>query len=580
VTRTVRLTTCFPLLILGCLGCAGSDAVRDNDDTGLRFSDVTERSGITIETLCGDAQSKLAIPETLGQGAAVLDFDNDGRLDLFVPNGDVFEGTEAPFDPRPALYRNLGDLRFEDVTDRAGLNFRAWGVGVSRTDFDADGHSDLYVTVYAGPNRFFRNLGQGRFEAVEPLWGGADPGPSTASAFFDADMDGDLDLYVGNYVHYDPADPPNAGRPCIWRGLSVMCGPQGTPAAADTFYENREGRLVEATSAFGFAGVKPSYALGTLAGDLDDDGDVDLYVANDSEPNYVFENLGDGRFREVGVLRGGDRNEDGRSQAGMGVDLGDVDNDGRFDLFVTNFSHDTNTLYHSFRTPSGETVFEDVTTRTRLGLESYRYLSWGTRFIDLDRDGWQDIVLVSGHVYPQVDGAPVGTSYKQRNQIFLNRGAGTDGRVSFAEYEPNTGDAFEKQASSRGLVAADLDNDGDVDFLVVEMDARPTLIRNDSRGGGHWIGFGLRGSGDNVDAIGTRITVEDSHGVVRWRQRVAGSSYLSSGDPRLWVGLGPAVGPVSKVEVRWPSGTTAVYRDLQPDRYWLLDASTDTAQPL
>jgi hypothetical protein len=583
-SAAVRRRSLLVLAVCGCLGCGGGGQPDAGDrraaQRGLRFVDVTDDSGIVIETICGDREEKLAIPETLGQGAAALDFDGDGRLDLFVPNGDVFEGAPLPFDPRPALYRNLGHFRFRDVTQQAGLSFRAWCHGATRVDFDADGRSDLYVTVYLGRNRFFRNRGDGSFEDVSARWGGADPGPSTGAAFFDADGDGDLDLYVGNYVLYDPDDPPNDGKPCQWRGLPVMCGPQGTRGAADAFYENREGRLFEATAAFGFAPVKPSYALGTLAADLDDDGDVDVYVANDSEPNYLFENFGRGRFREVGVHRGGDRNEDGRSQAGMGVDLGDVDNDGRFDLFVTNFSHDTNTMYRSFLTPAGETVFEDSTHAMGLGLESYRYLSWGTRILDLDRDGWQDIILVSGHVYPQVDRAPVGSTYRQRNQIFLNRGLVVDGRVSFEEYEPAPGDAFEKQESSRGLVAADLDNDGDPDFLVVEMDATPTLIRNDTRSGGHWVGFQLRGSGGNVEAIGARLVVEDSAGVVRWRQRVAGGSFLSEGDPRVWVGLGSASGALRTVEVRWPSGATSVYRDLEPDRYWLLDSGSSTARPL
>jgi len=565
----------IPLLAACALACGGppDDTTGRAPETGgvaLRFVDVTEGSGITIQTVCGDARSKMAIPETLGQGAAALDYDGDGRLDLFVANGDVFDGGSPAPAPRPALYRNLGDFHFEDVTAQAGLDFRAWGVGAYRVDFDADGRDDLYVTVRGGANRFFRNLGDGRFEDASGAWGGADAGPSTAAVFFDADADSDLDLYVGNYVHYDPANPPNGGRPCIWRGLEVMCGPQGTRAAADVFYENRSGTLTVATDGFGFGAVRPSYTLGALAGDLDDDGDVDLYVANDSEPNYLFENLGHGRFREVGGHRGGDRNEDGRSQAGMGVDLGDVDNDGRFDLFVTNFSHDTNTLYQSLRTPAGETVFEDATHLTRLGLESYRYLSWGTRFVDLDRNGWQDIVLVSGHVYPQVDSAPVGTTYAQRNQIFLNRGAGPDGRVSFFEYVPPPGDAFAKAASSRGLVAADLDDDGDVDFLVVEMDARPTLIRNDSRTEGHWIGFSVRDAAGKPEPIGAKISVEDAAGVTRWRQVVAGGSYLSSGDRRLWVGLGSAGGAVRRVEVRWPDGSTTAFRDLEPDRYWPL----------
>ena len=560
-------------------GCGGS-STSDSSPTPLRFVDVTQSSGVTLPNVSGDPHDKLAIPATLGQGAAALDFDADGLLDLFIANGDAFAGPAAEADAGPALYRNLGNWRFEDVTDVSGLDFDGWAHGVSRVDFDADDRDDLYVTVYGGPNRFFRNRGDGRFEERSSVWGGDDTFPSTAAAFFDADSDGDLDLYVGNYVHYDPADPPNAGKPCEWRGLAVMCGPKGTTPAADTFWENRDGRLLKAGERFGFAAVRPSYTLGALAGDLDNDGDVDLYVANDSEPNYLFENLGGGRFREVGMLRGADRNEDGRSQAGMGVDLGDVDNDGRFDLFVTNFSHDTNTLYRNLLTPAGETLFEDATYTMQLGLESYSYLGWGARIIDIDHDGWQDVVVVSGHVYPQVDRMPVGTSYRQRNQIFLNRGRTADGRTTFDERVPPPGDAFELQNVSRGLVVADLDNDGDADLLVVEMDGPPTLIRNDSRLDGHWIGFLLRGEAGNRDAIGALVSVEDSDGQVRWRQQVGGGSYLSTGDPRLHFGLGSAAAPVRTITATWPSGKQTVYRDLPPNRYWLLQTSSPTPEPL
>jgi hypothetical protein len=552
----------------------------DSSPTQLRFVDVTQSSGVTLPNVSGDPREKLAIPATLGQGAAALDFDADGLLDLFIANGDAFVGPAAEADAGPALYRNLGNWRFEDVTEVSGLDFDGWAHGVSRVDFDADGHDDLYVTVYGGPNRFFHNRGNGKFENLSSVWGGNDDSPSTAAAFFDADSDGDLDLYVGNYVHYDPDDPPNGGRPCDWRGLAVMCGPKGTTAAADTFWENRDGRLHEAGERFGFSAVRSSYTLGALAGDLDNDGDVDLYVANDSEPNYLFENLGGGRFREVGMLRGADRNEDGRSQAGMGVDLGDVDNDGRFDLFETNFSHDTNTLYRNLLTPAGETLFEDATYTMHLGLQSYDYLGWGARIVDIDHDGWQDVVVVSGHVYPQVDRMPVGTAYRQRNQIFLNRGRSADGRTTFDEHVPPPGDAFELENVSRGLVVADLDNDGDADLLVVEMDGPPTLIRNDSRLDGNWIGFLLRGEASNLDAIGALLSVEDSTGQLRWRQQVGGGSYLSTGDPRLHLGLGSALDPVRTVTVTWPSGNQTVHRDLPPNRYWLLQESSPTPEPL
>ncbi len=518
------------------------------------------------------------ITETVGQGAAALDFDGDGRLDLFVVQGDVLPRQTPPAEPRPALYRSLGDFEFEDVTREAGLVFRAWGHGATAVDFDADSDPDLYVTVFDGPNRFFRNRGDGTFADVSSIWGGADPGPSTAAAFFDADSDGDLDLYVGNYVVHEPDRPPNHGQPCRWRGLPVFCGPRGTTAAADTFYENREGRLFEATRAFGFAAVKPSYTLGAVTGDFDNDGDTDLYVVNDSEPNYLFENLGRGRFREGALEYGADRNEDGRAQAGMGVDFGDVDNDGRFDLFVTNFSHDTNTLHHSFAGADGRTMFEDLTHAANLGLDSYRQLSWGTSIVDLDHDGWQDIVIVSGHIYPGLDEETAGTTYEQPNQIYFNEGLSPAGTVRFRLFVPPAGDAFEKRAVSRGLVVADLDNDGDADFLTVKLHAKPALIRNDTKRRGSWIGFRLRGPGHNLDAIGARLRIEDSLGVPRWRERTSGAGFLSTNDPRIVVGLGAAAGPVRSVTVDWPSGGgRSVYEGLESGRYWTLDAASPNA---
>lgn len=558
------------LLAACCAGCGAGDPTGRGSQPELRFTDVTDGSGIVLANVSGDAGRKTAIPETLGQGAAAIDYDGDGRLDLFVANGDSFAGDRPT---RPALYRNLGGFEFEDVTAEAGLMFRAWAHGAYRVDFDADGRPDLYVTIYRGPNRFFRNMGDGTFEDAAATWGGRDPGPSTAAAFFDADRDGDLDLYVGNYVHYDPDDPPNQGRPCEWRGLQVLCGPKGTRPAADSFWENRNGVLVEAGEPFGFAAVAPSYTLGLVSGDFDDDGDADLYAANDSEANYLFENLGNRRFREVGALRGLDRNEDGRPQAGMGVDFADVDNDGRFDIFVTNFSHDSNTLYRNRATPGGQTLFEDATNQMLLGMESYPYLSWGTRMVDVDRDGWLDIVTVSGHVYPEVDRLPVGTSYAQPNQVFRNRGTDAAGAVRFELFDPAAGDAFSKSAVSRGLAVADLDDDGDPDMLVVEMDETPTLIRNDTPRPGHWIGFTLRGAAGNVEAIGARVEVEDSNGVIRLRERTGGGSYLSSDDPRLLFGLGAADGAIRRATVRWPSGLKTVHVGLECDRYWLLEES-------
>ncbi len=542
----------------------------------LRFTDVSSESGIVLVNVCGEPVHKVAIPESLGAGAAALDYDGDGRLDLFIANGDVLPGTNPRTEPRPALYRNEGGMRFRDVTAETGLLFRAWSHGATAVDFDADGDPDLYVTIYFGPNRFFRNLGNGRFEDAAD-WGGRDEGPSTAAAFFDADGDSDLDLYVANYVVYDPEAPPNAGRLCDWKGQPVFCGPWGTIPAPDAFYENRDGRLVTASERFGFATPKPAYGLGAVTGDFDNDGDTDLYVANDSVPNFLFENLGEGRFAERALEYGADRRGDGEPQAGMGVDFGDVDNDGRFEYFVTNFASDTDTLYQNLEAPGGGTVFADVTNAVGLGEPSYAMLSWGTRIADLDHDGWQDIVVASGHIYPQADAPGLGTSYAQPNLLYRNLGPGSGGRIRFVEEGARAGEGFGKIASSRGLVTADFDEDGDLDLLFVEMDGPPTLLRNDTSERGSFVGFALQGSGGNRDAIGARVLVEDSEGVLRSRERTSGGSYLSTSDPRLLFGLGAAGGPLRAVTVRWPSGRVDVHRDLAVDRYWQLEEAAPPA---
>jgi len=546
--------------------------------TGYRFTDVTASSGVALKNRSG-SEEKLAVPEEIGQGAAAIDFDRDGYLDLFIANGGEFGPDGTVLGGPSALYRNLGGFRFEDLTVEAGLTLHAWAHGAYAVDFDTDGLPDLYVTVFGGPNLFYRNNGDGTFAPAGPAWGGADPGPSTGASFFDADGDGDLDLYVANFVNYDPKNPPNDGLPCDWKGLKVACGPIGTEASEDRFYENRDGHLVEATEEFGFADVPARYGLAVITIDYDDDLDVDVFVANDSTSNFLFENLGNRRFREVAAISGVDRNQNGVEQACMGVDFGDADNDGRPDLFVTNFSHDTNTLYRALKVPGGRVVFEDVTYRWKLGASSTPYLSWGTRFVDLDRDGWKDVVIVSGHIYPAVDDTPaIGTSYAQLNQVYRSSGLSEEDPIRFEEIQFAEGDAFRKRASSRGLVVADLDNDGDHDFLVVELDDLPTLIRNDTETPGGWIGFQLRGEPGNPDGFGTRVVV-DAGGHTQTQSSLSGASYLSTCDPRLLFGLGDDPQQV-RVHVRWPSGKEVDYEDLRTRRYWLLSAESSDAIPI
>jgi hypothetical protein len=539
----------------------------------FRTTDVSQSSGITLENVCGDPVRKLAIPENLGQGAAALDYDRDGDQDLFVTNGSVFEGQTPRFTPRPALYRNDGGMKFTDVTEAAGISAFGWGHGAFAIDFDADGDQDLYLTCYLRANLWYENRGDGTFRDATAEWGGADPGPSTAAAFFDADLDGDLDLWVGNYVHYDPKAPPNDGNPCEWKGLKVSCGPLGTTPAADSFFENIDGKLVDATKKFGFDAAAPSYALGAVTGDYDGDGDTDLYVANDSRPNFLWRN-DRGRFKDVAMMAGVAMNEAGRAQSGMGVDAFDVDHNGALDLFVTNFSHDHNTLYLNDGVQPPGLLFTDESYASKLGEPSFLYLSWGTRVSDLDRDGWPDLVVVSGHVYPQVDSAPLGTSYRQLNQIFAGRGKNEKGLVVFEDVQFAAGDGFLKKAVSRGLLLADFDGDDDEDYFIVELDAPPTLLRNDGEGHGAWVHFDLIGKGKNRDAIGARVVATLPDGTTRLLERSYGGGYLSTSEGRLRLGLGAVSEPLPRVEVRWPLGGVTTLTNLALRTTYLVDEAT------
>lgn len=520
------------------------------------FVEVRE-SGLDLVNVSGAAE-KDTVVGSLGQGVAVLDYDRDGKLDVFLPQGGRFDATGIRAEAS-RLYRNLGGLRFRDVTAEAGLDVRGWAHGAWRVDFDSDGWPDLYVTVFGGANRFLRNR-EGTFVDVTAAWGGGDPGPSTAAVFFDADGDRDLDLWVGNYVALDPEDPSARGRACEWHGLRVFCGPVGTTPAPDTFWRNRGGRLTldERT---GLSRVAPSYALGAVASDLDLDGDLDLYVANDSRPNYLFENRG-GDLVETALLAGVDRNRDGKAQAGMGVVAADFDGDGREDLFVTNFSHDSNTLYRNVSDERGMR-FADVTYEADLGLVSVPFLSWGVSALDADRDGRLDIAIASGHVYPQVEGVASGTSYAQPNQLFRNRGADERGRVRF---EAVTDPGLSVAGVSRGLAAADLDDDGAVDLLLTEIAGRPRLLRNRWAGAGGWIGLELVGAPPNRDAIGARVVLASEDGTRRHAVRGAGGGYLSSPDPRLHFGIGASTGAL-RVTVAWPGGERESFGPLAPGRY-------------
>ncbi len=510
------------------------------------MEDVTATSGLDVRTLSGEPEKQFIV-SSLGTGVALLDYDQDGDLDVYIVDGAPLVD-RTPGEGRPnRLFRNDGGLRFTERTSAAGVGDTGWGFGVAVGDVDDDGFPDLYVTNL-GPNALYRNRGDGTFHRV-PDAGGADhPGFSTSAAFVDADSDGDPDLVTLGYTadRIEDLPLPGAGASCVWFGLPVFCGPSGLIAAEDAFYENRgDGTFEDASEAAGLRSVEPAYGLGVVTGDFDDDGDLDFYVANDSVPNHLWRNDGDGSFVEDGLVAGVAYNADGLAQAGMGVDAGDFDGDGQLDLFVTNFSHDTNTAYRN----SGGGFFEDSTTRNELRMPGWFTLGWGTRFADLDSDGRLDLFVANGHVYPTAADAGSGTTYAMRNQLFRNLGGG-----AFAE---ETRDGTER--SSRGLAMGDLDDDGRPDLVVTNLDDRAVLLANRSPGRG--VILRLVGTSAGRDGDGARVRFTRADGGAEERAAHRSGSFLSSSDPRLHLGAGGSES-VRDVRVRWPGGPEEALGDL------------------
>jgi hypothetical protein len=539
---------------------ASRPAAPDADPPASRFLDVAAEAGLSLRNVSGPAD-KTAINETVGNGICLYDVDDDGLLDVFIPNGSRDGGFPRGQEPRSALYRNRGDGTFEDVTAAAGVGSPGyWAQGCVFGDVDDDGRVDLFVTGF-GRYILYRNQGDGRFRDVTDAAGLRARGWSTGAAFGDYDADGRIDLYVSHYVEYDAGSPPlprpGTGANCSYRGIPVICGPRGLKPDLGRLYRNEGGgRFRDVTASAGLKTTPEGYGLGAVWSDLDIDGDLDLVVANDSTPNYLYRNDGRGRFTEVGAVAGAAYNEEGRAQAGMGIDSGDYDNDGLPDLVISNFSHDYSALRHN----EGGLMFQDVSLISGFGPPTLPTLGWGIGFVDYDNDGLKDIFLANGHVYPGIDAAGIGTTWKQRCQLFHNEGGG-----QFREVTAAAGPAFQELHSSRGTAFGDLDNDGDIDIVVNHIDEPPGLLRNDARGANHWIGFRLVGARPNRGAIGARVTVVS--GDLRQVSEIhAGSSHNSSSDPRLHFGLGPR-SAAERVEIRWPLGRVQTVTDLAADRY-------------
>jgi len=522
----------------------------------FHFVNVSEAAGLTRPLLAGRPE-KDHLLDSAGAGAAFLDYDRDGRLDVYLVNGWRLEGSRIVERGRNALYRGLPDGTFQDVTDEAGAGGEGyWGSGVFVADYDADGWPDILVTSF-GPNVLYRNLGNGRFENVAAAAGIEAPGWNTGAAFFDADGDGDLDLYIAAYIDASLEDVLNAKRTLSWKGVEMVAvGPFGLKGAPDHFFRNDgNGRFVEGTAEAGVEDKALAFGFAVRAFDADGDGDLDLYVANDSDPNYLYRNEGGGRFREVGTWVGVALDEKGAAQAGMGLAAGDLTGSGNPDLFVTNFADDFSTLYGAL----GDGLFDDLSRASGIGPLTYRALSWGTAAVDLDHDGDLDLAVANGHIYPQVDRHPdFGMAYAQPRLLAENRGPGAS--PIFADATAGAGPGFAERHSSRGLAAGDYDNDGDLDLLITNLDAPPSLLRNDSRTGS-WLIVALEGDRGTPNPVGAAVTIR-AGGRTQHRDIASGDSFLSTHDPRPHFGLGGA-DVVDELVVRWPDGTRTVRTNLK-----------------
>jgi len=519
------------------------------------LTDVAKQAGLTQPVIYGAADTKSYIIEVVGCGVAFVDYDNDGWVDLFVLSGTRLEG--APPGTTNRLYKNNRDGTFTDVTAKAGLQRTGWASAVTVGDYDNDGFDDLFITYY-GQNVLYHNNGDGTFSDVTDKAGlhQATVRYGSGCTWVDYDRDGRLDLFVANYLNttLEKLPKPGENADCNWKGVPVNCGPRGLPPGfVQLFHNNGDGTFTDVSKSSGVSSASGAYPMGVVAADFDNDGWPDIYVACDSTPSWLFRNQHDGTFREEGLERGVALSEDGLEQAGMGVGVGDYDLDGSLDIFKTHFADDTNVLYHN----DGKGNFDDVTICAGLGVET-RYVAWGTGVVDLDNDGFPDLFVATGSVYPEVERRLPAYPFRTPRLVFRNLG---DGR--FEELIEEAGSGVTAPHASRGCAFGDFDNDGDMDILVMNMNEPPSLLRNDVSGGRHWLKVLLVGVQTNRSAIGARVVAE--YGGRRQAQEVtAQSSFYSANDRRLHFGLGAET--TANLTIRWMNGTTEKIPNVAADQ--------------
>jgi enediyne biosynthesis protein E4 len=528
--------------------------------TGLRFEDVSKAAALTATHISTPEQHYII--ESMSGGIAMFDCDDDGKLDIAMVNGSTVERYRSGGDLLVTLYHQDADLKFSNITQAAGLTRKGWGMGIAVADFDNDGILDMFVTGFGG-SALYHGLGGCKFEDVSAKAGVQASGFMTGAAWADYDRDGYVDLFVARYVHLDMNKLPEFGsneKFCRFKGILVQCGPWGMEGESDLLFHNRgDGTFEEVSKKAGVDDPRRRYGLGAVWGDYDNDGWPDLYVANDAGPNFLYHNKHDGTFEEMGLLTGTALSVDGQELGSMGVDFGDFDHRGRLDIYVTNFADQPNNLYHNL----GSQGFTDIGWASKTGQPSYPYVKWGTGFVDFENNGWRDLFVANGHVYPQVDAIAGGLKYRQPMQLFHNLRDGT-----FEDVSASSGLNQIPLACRRGAAFGDVNNDGLIDVTILNVGEPPTLLVNRSQNANHSVLFKLVGKKSNRAAIGARVTItvgnEKSFDEVK-----AGSSYLSQNDLRLHFGLGAAK-TIDTVEVRWPNGNLELLRDVDADAVYTI----------